>query len=279
MTTALTTASPIAARPRVPAYQVVLGVLVIALPAVSALAVADSSALTTPMQLFTMMLSGFLPLLFGVVVVCFGCLTLTWRINHGFVALTAVRGSIRADLARRALVNAVVVGAVFFLAVAVAAVVAFEVVPRADLVTFRPESMLNYPDGSAFSPAQVRAGDLANNTWSFLYAAGWPVYAFVYAGFVGISAALWATAGFAAVLLVPNRYLALALPFLAINLIDFPVQVAGMAQLSPLISVFPFNITAQPLWTTFVPFTVLALVVVGLSGYCWRHGDHLESLS
>ena len=279
MTTALTTASPIATRPRPPTYQVVLGLLIIAFPVVSALAVADSYALTTPMQLFTMMLSGFLPLLFGVVAVCFGCLPLTWRLNHGFAALTAVRGSIRADLARRALVNAITVGGIFFLTVVVAAIVAFEVVPRADLVTFRPESMLNYPDGAPFSPAQIRQDDLSNNTWSFLYAAGWPLYAFVYATFVGVSAALWATAGFAAVLLVANRYLALALPFLAINLVDFPVQVAGMAQFSPLISVFPFNISAQPLWTAFVPLAVLALVVAGLATYCWRHADHLESLS
>lgn len=279
MATALTTTSPLGARARASTYQVVLAVLVIAFPVASTLAVADATTFTTAMQLFTTMLSGSLPLLFPVIVACFGCLTLTWRLSHGFVALTAVRTSIRADLARRALANAALVGAIFFSTVVVAAVVAFEVVSRAQLITFRPESMLTYPEGLPFSPAQVRRSDLSNNTWSFLYAAGWPVYAVIYGAFVALAAAAWSSLCFLLVLVVANRYLALSVPFIVCEVANFLAALAGHPEFSPLSSVFPFNITAQPLWTAFVPVGVVIVATAALATWCWRNVDRLESLS
>lgn len=259
--------------------QVLLALLLVFSPLVISAVTANSFTYVTPMDLFENTLGTGVPQVFAVAVACFGCLTLTWRLNHRFVSLTRVREDVRRQLVRRAILNAAAVGAVFFAVVLVVAFVSFEVVPRLELVQFRPESLLNRADDTPFSAAQIRQHDLSSNAWSFLYAAGWPLYALVYGAYVAVSAALWATVGFVLVLLVPNRYLALSLPFLIIHIVDFVIQVLGAPQFSPLVSVFPYNISAQPLWTSFVPLSAVVLLAAVLAAHCWRRIDHLESLT
>ena len=218
------------------------------------------------------MMGEAVPIAFPVIVVVFGCLSLTWSLNHGFLVLTRTREDVAVRLRRLFLVNAAVVGTVMAVTTLLAAVVAYWVVPAFGLIEFQPLYI-------GITPEKVGAMSLTNNTWSFLLAHGAPVYAIAYAVFVGVSGALWASLAFMLVLLVPNRYVALSLPFLIYNVVDFVIQVFGLPEFSPMISVFPFNISAMPLWTAFVPMTVLALVTAGLAGYCWRNARTLESLT
>lgn len=90
---------------------------------------------------------------------------------------------------------------------------------------------------------------------------------------------MWSTLGFRLVLVVPNRYLALSLPLVILVMTDLVLQVAGIAQLSPVLTLFPVSIGAQPLWTVFVPVGLAALATTALGWWCWRHADHLESLT
>ena len=249
-----------------------LAILAALIPVVRLAVGARAHILGSSTDVFAYMMRDAVPIAFPVIVVVFGCLSLTWSLNHRFLVLTRTREDVTVRLRRLFLVNAAVVGAVMAATTLLAALVAYWVVPAFGLVEFRPQYI-------GITPEKVHAMDLANNTWSFLLAHGAPVYALVYALFVGVSGALWASLAFTLVLLVPNRYLALSLPFVIYHMGNLASGILQAPRFSPASSVFPFNITAMPLWTAFVPMTVLALVTAGLAGYCWRNARTLESLA
>jgi len=104
-------------------------------------------------------------------------------------------------------------------------------------------------------------------TFEFLAERSVLLYGVVYSLWVAINGVLYVTLAYLLSICVNNRFVALSVPFLWWFIMNFVTGVLGIERFSPIFSVFPFSITAQPIWTVFIPFVVIILSIVGLIIY------------
>ncbi|WP_256846953.1 ABC transporter permease [Paenibacillus sp. Pae108] len=141
------------------------------------------------------------------------------------------------------------------------AIVAFVV---AFLMIFIPFLFIQYVD-PLFNMIQytteyferVRVG-----TFEFLAEKSFFLYGAVYSLWVAIHGALYVTMGYLLSIYINNKFVALSIPFLWWFVGHYVTGISGLEKFSPIYTVFPFGITPQPIWTVFVPFTALILVIV-----------------
>lgn len=93
------------------------------------------------------------------------------------------------------------------------------------------------------------------------------LYGIVYSFWVGINGALYMTIAYLLTICLKNKFVALSMPFLWWFVMNFVTAVLRIERFSPVCTVFPFSITAQPIWTIFVPFIVLILIMATLIVY------------
>lgn len=93
------------------------------------------------------------------------------------------------------------------------------------------------------------------------------LYGIVYSLWVGINGALYVTIAYLLTICLKNKFVALSMPFLWWFIMTFVTAVLSIDEFSPMYTVFPFSITAQPIWTIFVPFTSLILIMATLIIY------------
>ncbi len=103
-----------------------------------------------------------------------------------------------------------------------------------------------------------------SNAFSFLADIHPLLYAVLYAAWIGLNGAAYATLAYLLILALEQIYLAISLPFVAYHIFNFVAGIMQAPQFSPISTVFPFNITEQPLWTVFVPFAILIVVNITL---------------
>ncbi len=103
-----------------------------------------------------------------------------------------------------------------------------------------------------------------SNAFSFLADIHPLLYAVLYAAWIGLNGAAYATLAYLLILALEQVYLAISLPFVAYHIFNFVAGIMQAPQFSPISTVFPFNITEQPLWTVFVPFAILIVVNITL---------------
>lgn len=104
-------------------------------------------------------------------------------------------------------------------------------------------------------------------TFEFLAEKSIFLYGLIYSLWVAINGVIYTTAAYLLTIILKNRFVALSIPFLFWFIMNFVTGVLGNEKFSPIFSVFPFSISAQPLWTVFVPFTVIILAIVALITY------------
>lgn len=92
-------------------------------------------------------------------------------------------------------------------------------------------------------------------------------YGIVYSLWVGINGAIYMTLAYLLTICFKNKFVALSIPFLWWFVMNFVTAVLGIERFSPVFTVFPFSITAQPIWTIFIPFIVLILISTALMVY------------
>lgn len=93
------------------------------------------------------------------------------------------------------------------------------------------------------------------------------LYGIVYSLWVGINGAIYMTIAYLLTICLKNKFVALSIPFLWWFIMNFVTAVLGIERFSPVFTVFPFSITAQPMWTIFIPFIVLILIIATLIVY------------
>jgi hypothetical protein len=92
-------------------------------------------------------------------------------------------------------------------------------------------------------------------------------YGIIYSLWVGLNGMMYATMGLLLVMILEKPFVALSIPFMYYLLGNFITQILGYEQFSPTYTIFPFSISQQPLWTVFVPFTILCIVIIILGFY------------
>lgn len=170
--------------------------------------------------------------------------TVAREIDHQFILYARTRVLLRDYLLAKGLVNALIVFTVFFGTIFVWMLFLRFVEPSLHWITYEqgPESL------TTFTQAFRTDG----------------IYMLVYAIWIGLNAALYATIAYLLLILSGNLLLAVGLPFLFYHLLNFAVGLFSAPQFSPISTIFPFNIIAMPLWTVLVPFSLLGLFLLGL---------------
>lgn len=196
--------------------------------------------LVTPADLFELMLSGAVPLIFPLLAVLIFPAPFSTRLVDRFIFYTRTRISIESYLVRVACANGLLTFSVFFLMVIVTFLSAFYLAPAAG-VRF---------DLSSAPIEQLRSSQDNAFTFSQLLSIGNGVFALVYATWVGLFGAIIATVGLIATLLIPQRVVALALPTIIYFLENFGLAVVGLEVFRSVTSVFPFALEQQAIATT-----------------------------
>lgn len=93
------------------------------------------------------------------------------------------------------------------------------------------------------------------------------LYGVIYSLWVGINGALYMTIAYLLTICLKNRFVALSTPFLWWFVMHFITSILWIEKFSPIYTVFPFSITAQSMWTIFVPFIILILIIATLIAY------------
>lgn len=131
------------------------------------------------------------------------------------------------------------------------------VVPTYSLVAWQPEAM------GLTTAEQIREAQSHAFTFAQLLDYGPWVFGIGYSTFAGVVGSLFAVATVTCVFMVPNRFLALATPWVVNLAVYFLMAVLRVAPISPN-AFFPFNLTQGPMWEPFVPLAGLACVAAAL---------------
>jgi hypothetical protein len=249
-----------------------VGVLIAALlvlPSLYGTVISGGYALTGPADFFTLILGGVLPLIFPLLAVAVYAVPFSHQLSNRYLVYTRTRIDIRRNLAAKAMTNLILAFVVFFLVAFVPFLWAFVLEPSLGVVDEYRQSLFG-PDGLPASPS-------ANSTFSQLLTIGPWAYGIGYSLVLGLNGAIYASLGFLLLFLIPNRFVAIALPFVGYNIVTFVLAVLGIPQFSPAM-VFPFNLIQFPMWAPFVPFTVLAVLALALAVYIQRNTHRLDVL-
>ncbi|MDN5725229.1 MAG: hypothetical protein L0G99_04755 [Propionibacteriales bacterium] len=174
------------------------------------------------------------------------------QVKNGYFGYARMRGLPKRLLASRYLAAAIVSGVTFF----ITGMVIFAA-SRLTPTRFQPEVY------GLTTPEQIFEAERTYVTFSQLLVAGPWAYGTVYSLWLGLNAAVYSCLALSCCLLVRNRLLGLALPWVATFVAAFAMAVMGLAAISP-DTIFPFNLEQLPLWYPLVPF-VAAVVVSGLA--------------
>jgi len=181
--------------------------------------------------------------------------TVAREIDHQFIRYARTRVALGHYLVAKGIVNALIVFSVFFVTMFVWMLFLRIVEPGLHWMTYEQgvESLTTF--------TQVFRTD--------------EIYILVYAVWIGLNAALYATIAYLLLILSGNLLLAVGLPFLFYHLLNFTAGLFSAPQFSPISTIFPFNIIAMPLWTVLVPFSLLSLflfilIIIGQKRTEWE---------
>lgn len=225
-------------RRRTPSWIHTIAVLaVIAEPVRVGVDVAGRAAFYDHDDVYSSMMNGPTVLVFPLVAVLLSCLPLHEQLRARHVANTRTRMPSRLLAGRHLRRVAIVAGGVFFLHAFVAFLVAHVVWPwfGDPAIDWAPTDM---------TPAEVVENRLTGTSYTFLYAHGTFVYGLAYAGWVGLAAAAYATLGACILFLLPNRILALSIPFLVYATGTAASALIGAPRTGLMSSVFPYGLVA-----------------------------------
>ncbi|TCI62849.1 ABC transporter permease [Exiguobacterium sp. SH0S2] len=227
----------------------VYATIIFIVPLVQFMTIREGYQFFEPIEVFEESVSTIPSMLFPVLAILIFLPNILAEHRHHFVTYTRTRVDLSKYLFVKGLVNAVLSGVVLFLMIFVTFLFVLYIEPMFHLVTY----------------TDVTEGVIVpQTTLSFLADIHPLLYGFSYAVWIGLNGALYATMAYLFMLTLENVFVAISLPFLMYHILNFVAGVFQSPQFSPLSTLFPFNITAQPVWTMFVPFLIFVSLGVGI---------------
>lgn len=235
--------------------QITLSLLVIAVPLFTGLSFLTHAGVRDHLDVFAAFLVSPTSLVLPLIAVVVSCLSLYSELGDRFIANTRARVSIRERLLVM-LISAVGWSfALFFLYAFIPFVIAFLIWPAVGDPSIDPA-------GYHMTPEQAHIDALTRNSYSFLLSGGDLAYGLIYSVWVGLCGAVFAGLGFGLLLIVSNRILALAIPFVIYVGGTLGAAVIGTPSLGFLYSIFPAGIQpVQPL-AAIAPMVALGVVAI-----------------
>lgn len=220
-----------------------------------------------PLSAFGTAMSSPVSLALPLIAVAVYLLSFSREIEARFVVYTRTRCSIVRYLTEKASANAIAVFLVFFVYAAISFIVVVWVAPAAGWLQFDPAG---YGTHYAAPDEFVR--------FSELWAVSPAVYGLVYAIWCGVNGSIWASLGLLALLLVPNRFVALSLPFGACIALTAVLSLLGLDVFSPYPLWILFGYTQSAAWTALVPIGILTIICSTVLVSILRRSSHIDAL-
>lgn len=215
----------------------------------------DSYAFYRPIEVFQILISDYIPMLFPVFMILIYTNSFVNERKNDFILYTRTRIWMPTYVWSKAIVNAVLAFIVSFLLIFLPFVFAIYVEPSLSIVHFYP----------------LENSTTVDYTFNQLLTYGTLTYGIVYASWVGLNGVIYSTLAFLLSLTIKNSFIAFSLPFIWYQVMNFVTGVLGVSYLSPISTIFPFNVVKNDLWTVIPPFAVLCLAILGICYYIYRN--------
>ncbi len=167
------------------------------------------------------------------------------ELQERFIVSVRARIDVRRYLTVKAEATAATAFLFFFAYAAVSFIAMVYVLPPTGLLRFDPAGTVTAEHFARFS-----------ELWSVSPA----LYGLVYALWCGLNGAVWALIGFVALLSVPNRLIALAVPVVGVLVLTVALTLFGLDIFAPYPLWILFGYVQAPAWTALAP---MALLVAG----------------
>lgn len=246
------------------------------LPLIYFFIVHRSYEFSTSYDIFTFLLSGILELTFPILVALIYLGSFSLEIDERFLFYTRSRISIKNYLALKFSVNFFLCFSIFFLFTFSMFILAFYVLPHYEVI----QAGFANAETSFFALNNLTAEayTLSHHTFTQLFAYGPLAYGIFYSIWVGLNAALYGSFGFLLLLVLNNRFFALALPYIFYLVGSFVLGAIDLRIFRFHYSIFPFGFVQQPFWVPFVPFTFLVFICLLLFWYIKKNSESLDNL-
>ncbi|PAF36232.1 ABC transporter permease [Terribacillus saccharophilus] len=223
-----------------------LGIILL-LPLISFLPVSTGYLYFQPVDVFQETVGFIIPMLFPVLVVFIYLPSFLQEQKNHFITYTRTRVPLNYYILVKGLMNALLTGFIIL------SMMFFTFI----FVTFIEPNFIQIVDYSPPLPGDHEV----NVTFSQFLEYGTWTYVLVYSLWVTLNAIVYSTISFLLMIILKKSFVAISVPFLFYHVFNFVSGVFGIAQFSPLSTVFPFNIEQQELWTVFVPLGILLLCI------------------
>jgi ABC-type multidrug transport system fused ATPase/permease subunit len=247
-------------------------------PIVVAMSAAGGYVLEGPVEVFALAMR-FSPmaLVFPLAVAVPYAVELSSQISQRYLVYTRTRAAL-GDTLRARLFAAGVSGFVIgFIAVLIPYVWAFFIEPMVGMVKYEANLYVEGAENLVpMTAAQLRDAELSAYIFSQLLAYGDWAYGLGYGLFVGVAGGLFSVVAACCLLMMNNRFLAIATPWIVYVVAYFVMAVFSLAAISPNVF-FPFNLVQVELFKPMIPFAVLTGVTVILVGTVLRKATSWES--
>ena len=233
-----------------------LGLMVLALvliPILYNLIRINDINLVSPLQYFEFNISLFLPFLFPLFAILIFAQPFSHEFSNHYLLYTRTRIDLKDYINGKLISNASLVFLGFFLVVIALFVFSVYIEPQLGLINYRPELVVD-------SVAELARFDQGLFTFSQLMASSPWLFAFVYAGWVALNAVAYSSLAILCLLLIPNIFIALSIPFLFYHIASFIIALLGFPEFLFDASIFPFNVDQQSITTVLLPFSVVLIL-------------------
>ncbi|WP_236611110.1 ABC transporter permease [Halalkalibacterium ligniniphilum] len=230
--------------------------ILIVIPTIRFYTIKEGYQFSDPIEVFQEMVSTIISLLFPALAIIIYLPSFLQEQKNNFISYTRTRTSLNTYLLSKGIINACLTGIVMFLLVFLTFVFAVYVEPHLGIIYYSPIDENSVIPRVTFSQF-LSYGDLT--------------YGVIYSLWVSINAVVYSTIAFMLLLIIENPFVALSAPFLYYHIFNFITGVLAAPWFSPLSTIFPFNIVEQALWTVFVPFSFLLIVIIGLYIFAIRN--------
>lgn len=208
----------------------------------------DGYVYNNSIELYQRLISGFIPMLFPIFMILIYTDSFLNEKKNNYLTYTRTRIWLPTYLISKGIVNSLLAFVVSFLLVFLPFLFVIYIEPNSGFVNYGTQT--NNP--------------ISKMTFNQFLVYGTFTYGIMYSFWVALNGMVYATLSFLLALSIKNPFVALSIPFVWYQSMNFMTGILGYSTFSPLSTIFPFNLTQQELWTILVPFTVLILVILGL---------------
>lgn len=221
--------------------------LIITLPIwIQYLVIHEGYSFTNNIDLYGRLLNGVGAMIFPILILFVFADTIIHERKNNYLTYTKIRIDFSTYLNAKIITNAILSFGVSF------------------LYAFLPFLFAQYinPQVGFISNVMVDTNPHGTTTFEQLLVYGPFLYGFIYSLWIGINGVLYATLPLLLCLILDNSFVGLSIPFVWYQGMSFVTAILGISQFAPLYTIFPYSILQQEIWTVFVPFLILLLMVI-----------------